>query len=70
MKGIWEIIVKREMLELIEKGSQPQEQSLRKGPKPAREVIAELMARKEEFHTGWVFPKSLGGASVNSRERK
>ena len=69
MKGIWEIIVKREMLQLIEKGSQPQEQSLRKGPKPAREVIAELMAKKEDFHAGWVFPKTQSRAA-GSRDRK
>ena len=56
MKELWETIVKREILQLVEKGNQPQEQRQRKGPTPARQAIAELMARKESSNAGSTFP--------------
>lgn len=71
MKGLWEIIVKREILQLVEKGSQPQEQSSRKGPTPARQVIAELMAKNEAFHPGWTYPtQAFSGADQHRHRRK
>ena len=71
MKGLWETIVKREILQLVEKGDQPQEQRPRKGPTPARQAIAELMAKKEDFDADMTFPtQSFAGADQHRHRKK